>query len=94
VRRFGSAALQPVPWHRGETPDLGEAFARSDPNAARPSVEAVIDQGKEVTEMLSRTSLRRLLATGLALGVLAAVTPATGLASNPGGGGHPIGKSR
>ncbi len=44
--------------------------------------------------MLSRTSLRRLLATGLALGVLAAVTPATGLASNPGGGGHLIGKSR
>ena len=78
----------------GETPDSGEAFARGDPNAARPSVEAVIDQGKEVTEMLSRTSLRRLLATGLALGVLAAVAPATGLASNPGGGGHPIGKSR
>jgi hypothetical protein len=77
-----------------ETPDLGEAFARGGPNAARPSVEAVIDQGKEVTEMLSRTNLRRLLATGLALGVLAAVTPATGLASNPGGGGHPIGKSR
>jgi hypothetical protein len=78
----------------GETPDLGEAFARGDPNAARPSVKAVIDQGKEVTEMLSRTSLRRLFATGLALGVLAAVTPATGLASNPGGGGHPIGKGR
>jgi hypothetical protein len=77
-----------------ETPDLGEAFARGGPNAARPSVEAVIDQGKEVTEMLSRTNLRRLLATGLALGVLAAVTPATGLASNPGGGGHPIGKGR
>ena len=73
---------------------MGEAFARGDAKAARPSVEAVIDQGKEVTEMLSRTSLRRLLATGLALGVLAAVTPATGLASNPGGGGHPIGKSR
>jgi hypothetical protein len=52
------------------------------------------DRGKEVTKMLSRTSLRRLLATGLALGVLAAVTPAAGLASNPGGGGHPIGKSR
>jgi hypothetical protein len=77
----------------GKPPDLGEAFARGDPNAARPSVGAVIDRGKEVTEMLSRTSLRRLLATGLALGVLAAVTPATGLASNPGGGGHPIGKS-
>jgi hypothetical protein len=52
------------------------------------------DRGKEVTKMLSRTSLRRLLATGLALGVLAAVAPAAGLASNPGGGGHPIGKSR
>jgi hypothetical protein len=78
----------------GESPDLGEAFARGDANAARPSVEAVIDQRKEVTEMLFRTSLRRLLATGLALGVLAAVAPAAGLASNPGGGGHPIGKSR
>jgi hypothetical protein len=77
-----------------ETPDFGEAFARGDPNAARPSVEAMSDRGKEVTKMLSRTSLRRLIATGLALGVLAAVTPATGLASNPGGGGHPIGKSR
>ena len=86
--------LQPSSRHTGGTPDLGEAFARGDPNASRPSVEAVIDRGKEVTEMLSRTSLRRLLATGLALGVLAAVTPATGLASNPGGGGHPIGKSR
>jgi hypothetical protein len=73
---------------------LGEAIARGDASAARPSVEAVIDQGKEVTEMLSKTSLRRLLATGLALGVLAAVAPAAGLASNPGGGGHPIGKSR
>lgn len=77
-----------------ETPDLGEAIARGDANAARPSVEAVIDQGKEVTEMLSKTSLRRLLATGLALGVLAAVAPTASLASNPGGGGHPIGKSR
>jgi hypothetical protein len=44
--------------------------------------------------MPSRTSLRRLLATGLALGVLAAVTPATGLASNPGGGPHPTAHSR
>ena len=52
------------------------------------------ERGKEGTKMLSRTSLRRLLATGLALGVIAAVTPAAGLASNPGGGGHPIGKSR
>jgi hypothetical protein len=86
--------LQPSSRDTGETPDLGEAFARGGPNAARPSVEAVIDQGKEVTEMLSRTNLRQLLATGLALGVLAAVTPATGLASNPGGGGHPIGKGR
>jgi len=86
--------LQPSSHDTGETPDLGEAFARGDPNSSRPSVEAVIDHGEEVTKMLSRTSLRRLLATGLALGVLAAVTPATGLASNPGGGGHPIGKSR
>jgi hypothetical protein len=78
----------------GEIPDLREAFARGDPNAARPSVEAVIDQGKEVTKMLSRTSLRRLLATGLALGVLAALSPAAGLASNPGGGPHPTAHSR
>ncbi len=44
--------------------------------------------------MLSRTSLRKLVAAGLMLGVLAAVTPATGLASNPGGGGRPVGQSR
>jgi len=43
--------------------------------------------------MFSRANLRRLLATGLVLGVLAAVTPAAGLASNP-GGGHPVGSSR
>jgi hypothetical protein len=78
----------------GESPDLGEAFARRDANAARPSVEAVIDQRKEVTEMLSRTSLRRLLATGLVLGVVAAVAPAAGLASNPGGGPRPTAHSR
>jgi len=52
------------------------------------------DRREEVTKLFSKTSLRRLLATGLALGVLAAVTPAAGLASNPGGGGHPVGKSR
>src|SRR6185369_16146058 len=51
----------------GVSPDLGEAFARGDGNASRPSVEAVIDQGEEVTKMFSSTSLRRLLATGLAL---------------------------
>jgi hypothetical protein len=44
--------------------------------------------------MLSRTTLRRLLATGLALGVLAAVAPAAGLASNPGGGPRPPAHSR
>jgi hypothetical protein len=44
--------------------------------------------------MISRTSLRRLIAVGLMVGTLAAVAPAAGLASNPGGGGHPVGKSR
>jgi len=44
--------------------------------------------------VFSRANLRRLLATGLVLGVLAAVTPAAGLASNPGGGGHLVGSSR
>ena len=44
--------------------------------------------------MVSKTSLRRLIAVGLTLGTLAAVTPAAGLASNPGGGGHPVGKTR
>jgi hypothetical protein len=37
--------------------------------------------------MLSKTNLRRLIAVGLTLGALAAVAPASGLASNPGGGG-------
>ena len=48
----------------------------------------VINRGKEVTTMLmlSRTRLRRLLAAGLMLGVLAVAMPATGLASNVGGG--------
>jgi hypothetical protein len=69
-----------------ETPDSGEAFARGDREPARPSVEAVIDRRKEVTKMLSKTSLRRLLAACLVLGVLAAVTPAAGLAQNGGGG--------
>jgi hypothetical protein len=46
----------------------------------------VIDERKEVTKMLSKTKLRRLLAVGLALGVLAAVTPSAGLAQNGGGG--------
>jgi hypothetical protein len=46
----------------------------------------VIDRRKEVTKMLSKTSLRRLLAACLVLGVLAAVTPAAGLAQNGGGG--------
>jgi hypothetical protein len=54
----------------------------------------VIDRGKEVTTMLSKTSLRRLCAAGLVLGVLAAVTPAAGLAANPGGGGRPTEQSR
>ena len=44
--------------------------------------------------MLSRTRLRRLVAVGLVLGALAAVTPAAGLAQNVGGGGAPTGHSR
>jgi hypothetical protein len=48
----------------------------------------VINRGKEVTTMLtiSKTRLRRLLAAALTLGVLAVAMPATGLASNVGGG--------
>jgi hypothetical protein len=44
--------------------------------------------------MLPKMSLRRLLAVGLALGALAAVAPATGVASNPGGGHGPTRTSR
>jgi hypothetical protein len=56
----------------------------------------VSDRRKEVTKLFSKTSLRRLLATGFVLGALAAVSPAAGLASGPGGGGggHPVGTSR
>jgi hypothetical protein len=36
--------------------------------------------------MLHATGIRRLLAVAFMAGVLAAVAPATGLASNPGGG--------
>jgi hypothetical protein len=46
----------------------------------------VIDLEKEVTKMLSKTSLSRFIAAGIVLGVLAAATPAAGLASNAGGG--------
>jgi hypothetical protein len=46
----------------------------------------VINRGKEVTKMLSKKNLRRLLAAAFALCVLAVATPATGLASNVGGG--------
>jgi hypothetical protein len=52
------------------------------------------DRRREVTEVFSKTRLRRLLATGLVLGVLAAVAPATGLAQNGGGGPAPIGRNR
>ena len=45
--------------------------------------------------MLRTTTIRRLLAVGLVAGALAAVGPATGLASNGGGGGpRPVGQSR
>ena len=39
--------------------------------------------------MLFKTRLRRLIAVGLVLGVLTAVTPAAGLAQNIGGGPVP-----
>jgi hypothetical protein len=55
----------------------------------------VIDARKEVKKVLHKTTIRRLLAVGLVAGALAAVAPANGLASNPGGGGgHPVGASR
>jgi hypothetical protein len=51
----------------------------------------VIDARKEVKKMLSKSSLRRLVAVAFVLGVLAAVTPAAGLAQNIGGGPVPTG---
>jgi len=60
--------------------------------AAKPTVDPVSDRRKEVTKLFSKTSLRRLVAGGLVLGALAAVSPAAGLASNPGGGPRPVGK--
>jgi hypothetical protein len=54
----------------------------------------VIDRRKEVTKMLSKTSLRRLITAGLVLGVLAATAPAAGLAQNVGGGGAPVVRTR
>jgi len=54
----------------------------------------VINRPKEVTKMLSKASLRRLITTGLVLGVLAAATPAAGLAQNVGGGGVPVGRTK
>jgi hypothetical protein len=45
--------------------------------------------------MLHTTRIRRLLAIGVMVGALAAVAPATALASYPGGGGgSPVGASR
>jgi hypothetical protein len=41
--------------------------------------------------MLHTTGIRRLAALVLVVGALAAVAPAAGLASNPGGGHTPIG---
>jgi hypothetical protein len=41
-----------------------------------------------VTKVLQTSRIRRIVALGLVVGALAAVAPATGLASNPGGGGH------
>jgi hypothetical protein len=45
--------------------------------------------------MLSKASLRRLVTTGLVLGVLAAAAPAAGLAQDVGGGGGvPVGQTK
>jgi len=48
--------------------------------------------GEEVTEMLSKTRLgiRRLLVTGVVVGVLAAAIPGVSLAANVGGGPLPL----
>jgi hypothetical protein len=44
--------------------------------------------------MLHMTAIRRLIVVGLAAGALAAVAPATSIASNPGGGHIQVGVSR
>jgi hypothetical protein len=44
--------------------------------------------------MLSKATVRRLVAAGFVLGVLAAATPAASLAANGGGGPRPSGQSR
>ena len=45
--------------------------------------------------MLQKNTIRRLLAIGMAVGALAAVAPATGLAAEVGGGGpRPVGQSQ
>jgi hypothetical protein len=49
----------------------------------------VIDARKEVTKVLHMATIRRLLAVGFVVGALAAIAPATGLASDGGGGGGP-----
>jgi hypothetical protein len=54
----------------------------------------VIDVRKEVTKMLHTSRVCRLFAVGLVVGALAAVAPATSLASNPGGGHTPVGAIR
>ena len=75
--------------------DPSSRLARLSPESLPPSVGRVIDARKEVTKMLHTTRIRRLLAVGLVVGALAAIAPATGLASYPGGGGgHTIGASR
>ena len=81
--------------HQREIPNPPGGFARGDLRAPRPSVEVVIDRRKEVTKMLSKASLRRLVTTGLVLGVLAAAAPAPGLAQDVGGGGGvPVGRTK
>src|SRR5262249_47447864 len=49
--------------HRREIPNPAGGFARGDLRAPRPSVDAVINRPKEVTKMLSKASLRRLITT-------------------------------
>jgi hypothetical protein len=44
--------------------------------------------------MLHTTGICRLVALGLVVGALAAVAPAAGFASNPGGGHTPVNATR
>jgi hypothetical protein len=74
--------------------EAGSKPARLTAEALLPSVGQVIDARKEVTKLLQSSLIRRLVAVGFVVGALAAVAPATGLASNPGGGHGPAKTTR